>query len=95
MMPPSSNVPGDRGCMYACVNRSVWLTVYSEVIRGNDELKAVLNGDLHVGNVLAVTVLVPVMEVLDHLFEDDATKETVSTEVLRRSNVLEQADVVC
>ena len=66
----------------------MWLTVHSEIIRGNDELKAVLNGDLHVRNVLAVTVFVPVVEVLDDLFKNDTTREaTVSTMALRYLNL--------
>ena len=92
MMSSSSSVKRNKG-RYACVRRSVWLTVHSEVIRGNDELEAVLNGDLHIGNILAVLVLVPVMEVLNDLFKDNATKEMVSTRCWRCWNVLgEQAD---
>lgn len=76
-------------------NHSVWLTVHSEVIRGNDELKAVLNGNLHIRNVLAVTVLVPVVEVLDHLFKNNATREEMvsSWNLADLDIVNEQADL--
>lgn len=70
-MTPSSS--RERGTRAVCI--SVWLTVHSEVIRGNDELKAVLNGDFHIRNILAVLVFVPIMEVLDDLFENDTTRK--------------------
>ena len=45
------------------------LTVKSEIIRRHQELEAQLDGDLHLGHVLLVTVLVPVVEVLGYFLE--------------------------
>lgn len=81
--------------MHVRVKRSVWLTVHSEVICGNDELKAVLDRDLHIRNVLAVTVFVPVMEVLNDLFKDNATSEEMVSnwDLASRDRSNEQADL--
>lgn len=50
------------------------LTIQAQEIRRNEQLKAQLNGDIHVRHRRAVPVAVPVVEVLDDLFHDVAAK---------------------
>lgn len=45
------------------------LTVESQVVRSHQELEAEFYGDFHIRNVFSLSVLVPVVEVLDNLLE--------------------------
>lgn len=50
-----------------------YLLVKAEKVRSSEELEAKLDGNIHIWDILAVAVLVPVVEVLDYLVENHGT----------------------
>ena len=56
----------------------VLLTVKTQEIGGDKQLETELRGNVHIWNVLLVSVLVPVVEVLNDLFHDLTTGDPVS-----------------
>lgn len=54
------------------------LTIQPQEIRRDEQLKAQLNGDIHIRHRRAVAVAVPIVEVLYHLFHDVAAIRTKS-----------------
>ncbi len=61
----------------------VGLGIDVEVLGRVQQLQAQLDGDVHVGHVLLVPVTVPVVEVLDYLFEHGSTVGGLSVLVVR------------
>lgn len=54
------------------------LLIQAQVVGGGQQLQTELDGNLHVGHVLAVAVAVPVVKVLDHFVEHHATSAKAS-----------------
>jgi len=59
---------------------NAWLgciLVQAQVICRGQQFEAELDRDLHVGNILAVTVAVPVVEVFDNLIKDHGAVDRI------------------
>ncbi|KAK6717191.1 hypothetical protein SNK05_000392 [Fusarium graminearum] len=52
------------GCSNGCI------LVQAQVIRRGQQLKAKLDWDIHVGDIFAIAVAIPVVKVFDNLIED-------------------------
>lgn len=58
-----------------CTRSIQSLLIEAKVIRRRKQLETDLNWDIHVGNVFAVAILVPVVEVFDHFVQHNGTVE--------------------
>lgn len=56
------------------------LLVQAQIVRCGKELETEFHGNVHVRNIFAIPVAVPVVEVLDHFVENHATVRTKKEE---------------
>lgn len=56
--------------------------VESEIVGGCEELETDFNRNVHIGNIVTVTVSIPVVEILDHFVKDHSTIEILSAKVI-------------
>lgn len=56
------------------------LTVQAKIVCRDQKLKAQLDGDIHVGDVLFVLVLVPEMEIFDNFLQNHTAEDSTRAE---------------
>ena len=66
------NSPGNKDRRHVCVRGVTFRPSSIQIVRRHQELQTQLARDIHVLHARAVTVLLVVVEVLDHLLQDHA-----------------------
>lgn len=61
-----------------------YLLVKTEKVRSSEELEAELDGNVHIWDILAVAVLVPVVEILNHLVKNHGTTRRAKNVSIQR-----------